>query len=255
MRERDLTEFYSLLGRLGSPRRLFGATGRDGWPTHGVYFFFEDGELRADGTPRVVRVGTHGLAITSRTRLWQRLAQHRGTLKGGGNHRASIFRRHVGTALIRRDHPPGPLLNAWTGARRLPGMGRRRVRDRTRGQRPHRQDAVPLAGGVHRRRRHQSAWRHRTEQHRATLEPSWSPGPTEPYLARPSRTQRQGPRIGIVEREPRRRRLRSGVPRVVPGAGRRLTHGHCASESTRAALRNALRSATGSWPSNRSSCS
>ncbi|MFE5567379.1 hypothetical protein ACFQ68_20510 [Amycolatopsis japonica] len=120
MREGDLAEFYRLLGRLGSPRRLFGATGRDGWPTHGVYFFFEDGELRADGTPRVVRVGTHGLAVTSRTRLWQRLAQHRGTLKGGGNHRASIFRRHVGTALIRRDHPPGPLLDAWTGARRLP---------------------------------------------------------------------------------------------------------------------------------------
>lgn len=26
---------------------------------------------------------------------------------GGGNYRASIFRRHVGTALIRRDHLPG----------------------------------------------------------------------------------------------------------------------------------------------------
>ncbi|MBB5850179.1 hypothetical protein ACFQ05_23505 [Amycolatopsis umgeniensis] len=120
MRDTDLAEFYTLLDRLGTPRRLREATGRDGWPSHGVYFFFEDGELRADSTPRVVRVGTHGLSATSRTKLWQRLAQHRGTLKGGENHRASIFRHHIGTALIRRDHAPGPLLTAWTARPRLP---------------------------------------------------------------------------------------------------------------------------------------
>ncbi|UUV32851.1 hypothetical protein NQK81_05180 [Amycolatopsis roodepoortensis] len=120
MRDADLAEFYALLGRLGTPRRLHGATAKDGWPSHGVYFFFEDGELRTDGSPRVVRVGTHGLGSGSRTKLWQRLAQHRGTLKGSGNHRASIFRRHVGTALIKRDQGSGDLLTAWTGKRRLP---------------------------------------------------------------------------------------------------------------------------------------
>jgi hypothetical protein len=76
-----------------------------------VYLFFEPGEHREDGvTPRVARVGTHALTETSRTRLWTRLAQHRGAVggsnPGGGNHRASVFRLHVGTALIARDGLP-----------------------------------------------------------------------------------------------------------------------------------------------------
>ena len=50
---------------------------------------------------RVVRVGTHALTTTSKTKLWNRLSQHRGQEKsGGGNHRGSIFRLIVGTALI-----------------------------------------------------------------------------------------------------------------------------------------------------------
>jgi hypothetical protein len=61
-------------------------------------------------TPRVTRVGTHALTATSRTRLWNRLAQHRGSVggssPGGGNHRGSVFRLHVGTALIARDGWP-----------------------------------------------------------------------------------------------------------------------------------------------------
>ena len=53
--------------------------------------------------PRVVRVGTHALKQGSGTRLWTRLSQHKGQLRsGGGNHRGSVFRRHVGTALIER---------------------------------------------------------------------------------------------------------------------------------------------------------
>ncbi len=67
-------------------------------------FFFEDGEGREDGvTPRVVRVGTHALR-PSRSSLWGRLSQHKGnaggSMPGGGNHRGSIFRLHVGTALL-----------------------------------------------------------------------------------------------------------------------------------------------------------
>jgi hypothetical protein len=45
-------------------RMLADCTGRDGWPRHGVYFFFEGGENRADGSPRVVRVGTYALRLT-----------------------------------------------------------------------------------------------------------------------------------------------------------------------------------------------
>jgi hypothetical protein len=109
-RQAHTDRFYHLLDALAKheegPRRLRDCTGADGWPRHGVYFFYEDGEARADGSPRVVRVGTHALTATSGTTLWGRLRQHRGRVggrnPGGGNHRASIFRGHVGTALIRQ---------------------------------------------------------------------------------------------------------------------------------------------------------
>jgi len=56
---------------------------------------------------RVVRVGTHALKRGSQTTLWDRLRTHRGPLNGeragGGNHRGSIFRLHVGTAILRKE--------------------------------------------------------------------------------------------------------------------------------------------------------
>ena len=75
--------------------------------------------MRAGGAaPRVVRVGTHAVSRGARTTLWERLRQHRGTrtglYKGGGNHRGSIFRLHVGSALLRcRDYAP-ELHNTWS---------------------------------------------------------------------------------------------------------------------------------------------
>jgi 5-methylcytosine-specific restriction endonuclease McrA len=110
-RRAALDELYAAIDelrrRLGGAR-LAEANSRSGWPDRGVYLFFEPGEYREDGvTPRVTRVGTHGLTERSTTRLWTRLAQHRGSVgganPGGGNHRASVFRFHVGTALIARD--------------------------------------------------------------------------------------------------------------------------------------------------------
>lgn len=104
---RDRDRFYEILdelrGRVGE-FRLRDCHGRMSWPSHGVYFFFEDGELRRDGaTPRVVRVGTHAVSTGSKTTLWRRLSNHRGVLKtSGGNHRGSIFRLHVGGALLAR---------------------------------------------------------------------------------------------------------------------------------------------------------
>ena len=51
-----------------------------------------------------MRVGTHALKAGGSTKLWGRLSTHRGQLRnGGGNHRGSIFRLIVGTALIARD--------------------------------------------------------------------------------------------------------------------------------------------------------
>ena len=103
----DLRDFYSLVAVLsahvGSPRKLSQCSGRMAWPKRGVYYFMEDGETRSDSGsgPRIVRVGTHALTGTSSTKLWTRLRQHRGQGEsGGGNHRGSIFRLIVGTALI-----------------------------------------------------------------------------------------------------------------------------------------------------------
>lgn len=120
-RRPDLDRFYGLLSELavrtGGPRRLAECDGRMGWPQRGVYFFFEPGELREDGTSlRVVRVGTHALR-PSATTLWGRLAQHRGNVAGrrpgGGNHRGSIFRMHVGTALLARGDWPESVRASW----------------------------------------------------------------------------------------------------------------------------------------------
>lgn len=104
-RRADTDRFYWLLdelaGRVGGPRMLGACAASTGWPRFGVYFVFEVTERRDDSSLRVVRVGTHGLRPQSRQTLWARLAQHKGTRSGGGNHEASIFRKHVGSALIR----------------------------------------------------------------------------------------------------------------------------------------------------------
>jgi hypothetical protein len=108
-RAKHLEALYSTLDalerKLGGARTLAECNSRMDWPRRGVYFFREAGEQRCDtGTgPRIVRVGTHALGVTSQTRLWTRLSQHRGKqVDGGGNHRGSIFRLLVGTALIAR---------------------------------------------------------------------------------------------------------------------------------------------------------
>jgi len=103
---RDLCSFYAALAELevllGGPLHLETCKRKNIIASRGVYFFFEDAEVRAgSGTGgRVVRVGTHGLGAGSASTLWSRLRQHRGASGGGGNQRGSIFRRHVGAALM-----------------------------------------------------------------------------------------------------------------------------------------------------------
>jgi hypothetical protein len=106
----DLNRFYEVLKeietRIGGPKVLSQCDGRMLWTARGIYFFFESGELRSNSQidQRVVRVGTHALTPSSRTTLWNRLSQHRGTVTPkGGNHRTSIFRLLVGAALLRRE--------------------------------------------------------------------------------------------------------------------------------------------------------
>ena len=104
----DVDRFYAILLELeqevGGKRILNACNGNMNWPNAGVYFFFEDGECRRvnQTVPRVVRVGTHALIEKSKTTLWTRLKQHKGSGDGTGNHRGSIFRLHVGTALIEK---------------------------------------------------------------------------------------------------------------------------------------------------------
>ena len=111
----DTLRFYALLARIkertGGYRYLASCDGRMDWPLRGAYFFFEDGEARREPVCglRVVRIGTHALKLSSRTSLWDRLSQHRGSSRSGtGNHRGSIFRLIVGAALARRGDAPLP---------------------------------------------------------------------------------------------------------------------------------------------------
>lgn len=107
-RQSDLIRFYELLGQLeqalGGNRTLGSLSDYRDWSRRGVYFFFDATERRHESGsgPRVVRVGTHALKVRSKSTLRGRLAQHRGNLSGGGNHRGSIFRLLVGQALLQR---------------------------------------------------------------------------------------------------------------------------------------------------------
>lgn len=122
-RDEDRERLYRLVEAASEPYGGVGLLGDPGfrkhWPRAGIYLFYEDGEVRPKGEPRIVRIGTHGLRLTSRSTLPGRLSQHRGQLggthPGGGHHRGSIFRHHVGTALIRRSGGPDGLLRSWLG--------------------------------------------------------------------------------------------------------------------------------------------
>lgn len=114
-RSQDLVRFYEALAklekRLGEKRRLAICNHEAMWPSRGVYFFFETGEVRTnpDKNPRVVRVGTHAIKANSSSSLWRRLSQHRGASRsGGGNHRGSIFRLLIGQAMMSRDRRGEP---------------------------------------------------------------------------------------------------------------------------------------------------
>jgi len=119
-RLQDVKHFYELLEQLeekvDGKRVLAECSGRMNWPVRGVYFFFESGQYRTSSGKglRVVRVGTHALKTGSTTTLWHRLKQHRGNeYNNGGNHRGSVFRHHVGTALAYFHHWPDDIVRTW----------------------------------------------------------------------------------------------------------------------------------------------
>jgi hypothetical protein len=76
----------------------------------GIYFFYEEGETCSHfGNQRIVRVGTHGAKRT----LKRRLIDHY-----GGNREGSIFRKHLGTALLQRSGASNDQIKGWMRRRK-----------------------------------------------------------------------------------------------------------------------------------------
>lgn len=114
-RPTKLQEFHQKLGVLrdttGGPFYLSDADNNYNWPDRGIYVFFDHGtDPLVDPVSdwSITRIGTVGVSTGSTSTLWDRLRAHRGTIDStygdmGGNHRGSIFRKHVGRAFIERD--------------------------------------------------------------------------------------------------------------------------------------------------------
>ena len=86
---------------------------RNDLPANGIYLFFEKGETAAlDGTriQRIVRVGTH----RRDERFRGRIRQHYGQVNSlRGNKNSSVFRSHVGGALLNQSDPADPRIPEW----------------------------------------------------------------------------------------------------------------------------------------------
>lgn len=111
-RREDLDTFYQLLADLekreGGKFRLRDCSRRMSWPQYAVCFYFEPGEYRENEEQmRVVRISIPNCGAKEKNTLWERLSRHRGTVagkfSGGGNHRESVFRFFVGSAIMKRD--------------------------------------------------------------------------------------------------------------------------------------------------------
>jgi hypothetical protein len=90
----------------GLPRHDY-RTLKSSLPANGIYFFFEKHELVTIGDrtiERIVRVGTH----RAEGRLPARIRDH-----FFSNRRGSIFRRHLGGALLQKANSDDPRIAAW----------------------------------------------------------------------------------------------------------------------------------------------
>ncbi|MBF0185927.1 MAG: hypothetical protein HQM06_16280 [Magnetococcales bacterium] len=105
--EKHTRQFYHLLSLLESlPNQgvqLSQLPSSKNIPFQGVYFFREPGELVFKEIPRIVRVGTHAISSGSKSSLHERLKAHLGSKTGSGNHRGSVFRKHLGHALLQKE--------------------------------------------------------------------------------------------------------------------------------------------------------
>jgi len=95
------------------PSRFNFMTERTVLPRSGIYLFFEKGEtIMIDNRvfDRIVRVGTH----LKDGNFPGRIRQHYGNKHSlRGNKNGSVFRKHLGGAIIRRENPDDPRLTGW----------------------------------------------------------------------------------------------------------------------------------------------
>jgi hypothetical protein len=68
-------------------------------PDNGIYFFYEEGETWGHGgdNPRIVRIGTHKKDKNFQKRMCKHFSHRR---------RESVFRRNIGSALLKKNHDP-----------------------------------------------------------------------------------------------------------------------------------------------------
>jgi hypothetical protein len=108
--QRLYEETETLRQRIDGPYYLSDVSADGNWPDRGIYIFFDPNTDFSSPSDQwcISRIGTVGDCKGSSATLWERLRAHRGTKRGqyqnGGNHRGSVFRRHVGEALIRQDN-------------------------------------------------------------------------------------------------------------------------------------------------------
>ncbi len=72
--------------------------------SHGLYFWYEEGEFGHNGEQRITRVGTH----EKQGRLLARINEHFGGVREG-----SVFRKHLGGALMKLNTEPEAEVKVW----------------------------------------------------------------------------------------------------------------------------------------------
>lgn len=113
-RVRDMRFLYDLIDRNRCDGKIFKLKDlkSQDLPIRGVYVFIDPSEKSLFGSSRIVRIGTHAVSYGSKASIRNRLKNHLGNLDGIGNHRGSIFRLHVGKALL-NSNPEGAGLSSW----------------------------------------------------------------------------------------------------------------------------------------------
>ena len=120
----DLRRLYDLIdsARIRGKTFLLGKLSKQELPARGVYVFLDSREPNFDGTsPRIVRIGTHAISEGSKSTLRTRLRNHLGSANGSGSHRGSIFRLHVGRAMLDKENALDQL-QSWGSGQDAPAQ-------------------------------------------------------------------------------------------------------------------------------------